>query len=438
MKLQLHFSRSSCFLAGAAVILCATSLHAQPLKAGEGTERLVLEKDWGKSDELKQFQALRKGEQTYSDANKALLDRGAQWYAYRLTHSEFHEPKPGGKSVHDLCKDALDQIVDPHPGGRPASPALLTFKEEFEKRFVPRLQEVSKNPRVVARLNAAIILAKLAERGCEEAADVLVEIVKDPAENEGVKLWAFRGLRQLLAQGYGENGTPMKNKERESRCIVALLDYITAKPKLSEDTPSDELAAIVYVRREAIAALGQTRFPGVVIPIDKKTNKIGQETALVLLKVMRADGLPTVPTLAEQVTAAIGVCHLQAKLLEQYNPDYAAYQLGRFIAYFASQYREADNTDANKKKLPWKAMAAQLGQALTELKNDGGNKESSAYIEKMCAKAELVLQDIAAGPPKVVSEGDLVIWLDQNLPKHATLYQGVASAVVGAPEKTPQ
>ncbi len=234
----------------------------------------------------------------------------------------------------------------------------------------------------------------------------------------------------------------MKNKERESRCIVALLDYVTAKPKLSGDTPSDELtgelAAIAYVRREAIAALGQTRFPAVAIQVDKKTTKIGQETALVLLKVMRADGLPTVPTLAEQVTAAIGVCHLQAKLLEQYNPDYAAYQLGRFIADFARQYGDADNTDANKKKLPWKAMAARLGQALTELKNDGGNKECSAYIEKMCAKAEPVLQDIAAGPPKVPNQGDLITWLDQNLPKHATLYQGMASAVVGTPEKTAQ
>src|SRR5206468_2580992 len=110
----------------------------------------VLEKNWAlkeSADELKQFQALRKGEQPLGEGSKTILDHGAQWYAYRLTHSEFHDskPGPGGKMLHDICKEALDQIVDPKPAGRPASPALLQFKEEFEKRFVQRLQEVSKN-----------------------------------------------------------------------------------------------------------------------------------------------------------------------------------------------------------------------------------------------------------------------------------------------------
>jgi hypothetical protein len=157
-------------------------------------------------------------------------------------------------------------------------------------------------------------------------------------------------------------------------------------------------------------------------------------TALVLLKLMRADGQPAEPTLAEQVNAAIGVCHLQAKLLEQYNPDYAAAQLGRFIAYFSTKYRESDKDD--KKKLAWKSMAARLGQALKELKGEGGNRESSTYIDKMCALAEPILADIVAGPPKSPVEKGLSDWLDQNLPKHASLYQGVATAVVGTAEKT--
>ena len=37
-----------------------------------------------------------------------------------------------------------------------------TFKEEFEKRFIARLSEVTCNPRPVARLNAAMILARIA------------------------------------------------------------------------------------------------------------------------------------------------------------------------------------------------------------------------------------------------------------------------------------
>ena len=61
-------------------MFCAcAAVSAQPPKAGEGQERLVLDKNWGakeSADELKQFQALRKGEQPITDANKALLDRG--------------------------------------------------------------------------------------------------------------------------------------------------------------------------------------------------------------------------------------------------------------------------------------------------------------------------------------------------------------------------
>ena len=279
-----------------------------------------------------------------------------------------------------------------------------------------------------------MILARLAEKGCEDAADVLAEIIKDPVESEGVKLWAFRGLKNLFALGYGENGTPMKNKEREARCINTLLDYLAAKPKLPENAPPDEVAAVAAVRREAVAALGQTRFPGVAVAVDKKTTKIGQTTALVLLKVIRSEGQPMESTIPDQVNAAAGVCHLQAKLLEQYNPDYAAYQLGRFIVEFCSHYRESDPSDANKKKLPWKAMATRLNQGLGELKNDGGNRDSAAYIEKLSAQAEPLRRDIFNGGKP--DESTFAKWLDSNLPKHATLYQGVASAVVGATEKT--
>jgi len=139
-------------------MLCGTMLFAwacmpllaQAPQADNRPGRLILEKDWGQkeaADELKQFQALRKAEQPFAESSKTILEHGAQWYAYRLTFSDYHDSKPSTrdkKMLHDITKEALDQIVDPKPGGKAASPALLQFKEEFEKRFVKRLQEVSK------------------------------------------------------------------------------------------------------------------------------------------------------------------------------------------------------------------------------------------------------------------------------------------------------
>ena len=43
------------------------------------------------------------------------------------------------------------------------------------------------------------VLARLAPLGNPDLADALGDIVKDPQHNDGVKYWAMRGLRDLLA-----------------------------------------------------------------------------------------------------------------------------------------------------------------------------------------------------------------------------------------------
>ena len=68
---------------------------------------------------MKQFQELRKGG---SLAKKdEVLDHAAQWYAYRLSHTEHQDPKPSSKGMHDLVREALDQIIlgDRKAGLRP-------------------------------------------------------------------------------------------------------------------------------------------------------------------------------------------------------------------------------------------------------------------------------------------------------------------------------
>ena len=57
---------------------------------------------------------------------------GSSVVAYRLTHSELLVPKAGAKSIHDLCKEALDQIVDPPAAGRhPASDLQRGIRKAF-------------------------------------------------------------------------------------------------------------------------------------------------------------------------------------------------------------------------------------------------------------------------------------------------------------------
>src|SRR5207245_6187826 len=135
-------------------------------------------------------------------------------------------------------------------------------------------------------------------------------------------------LKDFLSSGRGES--PFTDKEREARVTTALLEYLARKPTLPKDAPPDELAAVNYVRAEAVAALGQTIYPAVSKLVEKKT-RLERPTALVLLRVLRKDGIEPEPSLAEQVEAAVGICQLHSKELEQYNADYAAYHIGRFI-----------------------------------------------------------------------------------------------------------
>src|SRR5207247_319646 len=97
-------------------------------------------------------------------------------------------------------------------------------------------------------------------------------------EIDAVKLWALRGLRELFAQG-GPDKSIFKKQDLEVQSIGALHRFIKRPPPPAA-TPKDELEAFRFVRREAIHALANTRFP--VVP----NSKPGEgQTALLLLRV---------------------------------------------------------------------------------------------------------------------------------------------------------
>lgn len=399
--------------------------QAKPIPAGQGAERLTMEKDWRTDQsELREFQALRRGDRPVGGKETdQILDHGAQWFAYRFTHSEHQMGKSGFKSMQELRREVFDQIIDPR--GKPVAGNQQVFMEEFGKRLTARLQEVSKNPKPIARLNAVMVLAHLAATGQEQAADVLAEVIQDPKENDAIKLFAFRGLRELFALGHGENPIQFKNKEREGRCIVALLDYLNRKPNIREGAAADELAAIPFVRSEAVAALGETRYPAITREIDKKTKAVERRTALALLRMMRKDGVPAGAALKEQVAAAVGLCQLQANLCEEYQPDYTAFQIGKFIVEFATRF----NNESMQKKEPWKIDAARLSNGLNQLKSDKMDSQVAQYVAKLADQAESVLKAIVAGNLQP-NPAELESWLQANPPKSRTVYRGIQDAVV--------
>jgi hypothetical protein len=419
-------------------------------KTSKGSTRIGVEgnlqsnftKNWDTTDkeEAKQFESLRKGEQPVTgDDAKAALDDGAKWYAYRLSNPIYQgEDDPSKPSrIHDLVRQALQQIVDPRDQRNAANANQLLFKEEFDKRLIERLNEVSRNPKPIVRVNAAMLLAHLAATGDEPATAVLADIIADPGEIDAVRLWAFRGLKDFFAEGRKAETDPFKNKELEARCVTALTDYLMRQPALPRGEGLEKIrqvAALNYVRAQAAAALAETRLPAVITKEEKKPPKVERPTALMLLKVARGDRLPVEPGIGEQVHAAIGVCQLESKRCDQYQPDYAAYQLGRFVVDFVNRHKEAVQNGQDKRD-PWRVYSARLATGLQQFKEDTRRNDAAKYIADVVNQATGLLNSIANGGNDANPQ-PLAAWLDVHSPGSKSLYKDVASAVVQEADKS--
>ena len=415
--------QASLLLAG--IIFIARQGHAQQPagRLNAVNEPLTITKDWDKDrEEMRQFEAMYRGERPVTtDEDRAILDNGAKWYAYRLTHLLYQE-STGRNPMHELVKQAVSKVVDPHDTRRSPNANQLTFKEEYDKRLISRLSEVMKNPKPIARVNAAMILTAIAATGQEAVIDTLLEIVQDPQENEGVKLYALRGLTKFFETGQGE--TPFKSQDHEAKAVRVLLDYVQRKPAKDAWTPS-EAAAHSYIRNEAVTALGLTRYPA-HSTIMKKVVTIDRMTALALLRIIRKDGILPEPSPAEQINAVVSLSQLQARRCDEYQIDYAAYHVGRFIQDFLAAYNNRENLPF---KLEWKVAAARLYQALDDLKTQAERGSAKAYVAKLALAAQAQLKQVIDGKNPPESQA-LNTYLDNNQPTNKTLFKDRPDTVV--------
>jgi HEAT repeat protein len=406
-----------------ALLAAAAAAQAQILPA-DGADKL--RNDFNKKENQQLLQQLVKNGVAVTPQHQEAVDFWAKWYAYRLTWPEVQN-KPG--EVHRLLEDYqsnLDSILRYRAVNQP-------FLTQFAKQMAGHVDEVLKNDKPIARVNAVRLLVRQAAEGHEEVGDVLVKAVKDPNQNDGVKYWAFKALQELF--GYGlRQGPPatLKDKDLEARCVQALIEFIEQKPPHLPSTPPEEIEGYKSLRREAVHALGLTRAPATV---DPKTKALQGRTALTLLRVLMKDGLTPEPRLDERAEAAVGLGYLQGKLFETYQPDYAAYFVGWFLVDFAAEYNA--EVEGGKRSYAWKHLAARLAGSLTgplgmspdvaawKKKQD---KPIVDYVAGVAAKSAALLTAIENGA--VAAPAPFADWLTNNPPPSGTVYKGVADAVV--------
>jgi hypothetical protein len=249
----------------------------------------------------------------------------------------------------------------------------------------------------LVRINGARVLSEVARSGYPGCVDVALEIIDNPKENDAVKLYALRALRNAFAAVNSDDPSRsnITNAAQERKAIESLIAFLTRKVNLPADAATDEWEAVRYVRREAIRALGQVRKP--VLREDKK---IVAAPALWLLRVVAMDPMiKPEPSLSERAEALAGYLQLAPDKSE--NMDYAVFFVGSGIRDLSSEFlaftkRTPIPTDPNTKPDPaavflprdwysWRTFAARMYALTKDWKDawEGENPNPMAGEGKM-------------------------------------------------------
>lgn len=356
----------------------------------------------------------------------AAIDAAAKYSTYRFTLPAY-ESEVG--KIDEVYRNFEEQQLKQIQRSKAATQPQVAGA--YSKAIGVRAREVLNSDRAIARVNAARVLAKTAELGQGDLADVLLEVFeKEVAKprsgvprsgerNDGVIYHTLRGMRELLAvPNPAPPAPPVLSAERDLKLAQALIAFVTKPVKFAGDTPKDEIEGYRSMRREAVKALAYCRAPGL---------KGKDRPGMVLLRVAASDGLTPEARVDERVEAAIGVARMREAFDgKEFQPEYAAYQLGAFVEYLGSYYSEASlpKEDRPRELRPFKIYAARLIEALDALKADTKN----AYVASVVDQSRRVLTVMEEG--KQVKTGDLGMWLDRNGPPKDSLFQGVADSTV--------
>jgi hypothetical protein len=412
----------SAFAFATSIIFVLTLSHAQDRKPAGDNVRLNAPQL--AAAEKNTFAELLSGKIAVDESHKDLLKRQSQYLVYPVTDEliQFKQTIPEtGRTLKQVLDEAFKNIAVPTPRA-PLNDNQVKFMREFGKAMVAAIKDVLSNERPIARVNAAIIMAKLGESGIDDLADPMCEIIAGPNYDDAVKNYALTGLANLfIAKGEDR----VKDEAREGRCVQTLITFMHRKPPFDPNTRTpEEVEALRYVRREAIRALGETH-----VPATGKGRQIEAKPAFELLQIVAntADLQPP-PSLAERVEAAIGVAQMQRRCWpenNEYQPEYAGYFIGKLVAEFAQEY-DKERGQKGATATDWKYLAYRLAGALAEMKKEAVGKWPK--LDGVLDRSIAVLNGVVAGGG--TDQVALVNFLEQNPPDAKELLRNEPSTAI--------
>jgi hypothetical protein len=321
-------------------------------------------------------------------AHVEALDVQAQYVTYQFTW--FPVQNTAGE-IGKIYERGIDTDVRFLTKGKPGTNAAI---EIYAPKVTEHALKVLKTPRIIARVNAARVLARLADLGPPELADALVTVLQDPDQNDGVKFHIIHGLRtlgEMNLRAAAEQQPAVMSADRERKAADALAAFIQRNMNIVDTTRPEDVAGFRYVRREAIRALALYRNPAVAA---------NGQAGIALLRVVAKDGLVPSPRLDERIEAAIGLARYRPLLDKEYNADYALTQIGLFLEEFNREYTASrgDQKIDNKLYAPfaWKVQSSRLCDAMDLMRVDVTDDD---YVVKLNAACLKLLEKLEKNDP---------------------------------------
>lgn len=354
--------------------------------------------------------------------NRAIMQKAARWYVYRLTWPDYQNGR-GELGMSDVVQDACRQFPLAS-ARRPLTAEQVLFQQHFGAELRERLQDVLRDRQPIVRINAARIVAHLAAAGQIPAGELLLTMIQDARESDAVRLYAFRGLKDLFDLAAPDAQAAAVEKLRQA-AVPVLLDYVRRPAPLAAGAPADEIDGYRYVRREAVRAVIAAR------PADPRANdKLDRASVAVLVGLLGKDSYRPGPSLSEQLEAAVALCALQPTSYEPAELELAAHQAAGFVVELARHVQLAAG-DRSPAHLPWKTAAVRLSVALAALHERFAATPLADKTAPLVDEAQVVLTQIEKGEAPLPAE--LSRWLQQHPPPPSDLSRQASPITLAAP-----
>jgi len=338
-------------------------------------------------------------------------------YSVYLDHLETRQEKKPTHTMERAFNDFEKNVesITKAKNREQMQPLAVIYREKVRLHALEVIEYEKAKP--IHKLYNARILAKVAELGEGKLSETLIKVLKDDKQNDAIRYYILRGLRNLLAQVQPQQTPPLLTKEEEAKCAEAIIEFLERKPDLPKGVLQEEIDGFRVLRREGVRALAQIHTPAL-------NDKV--QPALVLARFTGEDErIQPPPRIDERLEAAMGLARMSSAQDKTYQADYAANAIGTFLATFGAA-ANGDKEKATERLRPWKIDAVHMREALAVLK---ANSEKNMYVDQVIAHGNSVLQAVIKGDD---AKPDDLTWFinPENVAPSKELFKGMADSTI--------